>query len=131
MVADIKGEASTQKVASIITQRTVGQRVMQHWYCSQVENEEEEENWQEGDQMAAHWDEEQKLEEILERRRMEGSTLQLDVMQKAPEVVLHERMSQGKGAKGIQEKKKVIGWSTEEVREKPNMSLEEGTEETS
>ena len=80
----------------------------------------DEESWQEGDQMTAHWDEEQKLEEFLERRRMEGSTLQL---------VVYERMSQGNGANGTKEKKKVIGWSTEEMREKPNTSLEEDTEE--
>ena len=46
---------------------------MQSWDCSQIEHEEEEASWQEGDQMAAQWDEEQILEEILERRRMEGS----------------------------------------------------------
>ena len=49
---------------------------------SQIENEEEEESWREGDQMAARWDEKQKLEEILERRRMAGSSLQLEVMHK-------------------------------------------------
>ena len=31
--------------------------------------------------MAAQWDEEQKLEEILEQSRMEESSLQLEVMQ--------------------------------------------------
>ena len=54
--------------------------------------------------MAAQWDEEQKLEEILEQRRMEGNSLQLEVMQKALEVVVHERMSQGKGVKGMKRK---------------------------
>ena len=34
---------------------------MRSWDCSQIENEEEEESWLEGDQMAAQWDEEQKL----------------------------------------------------------------------
>ena len=42
--------------------------------------EEEEESWRERDQMAAQWEEEQKLEEILEQRRMEGSSVQLEVM---------------------------------------------------
>ena len=37
---------------------------MRSWDCSQIENEEEEEGWQERDQMAAQWDEEQTLEEI-------------------------------------------------------------------
>ena len=83
MVASIKVEASAQEYDKWITQRTVGQRVMQNWDCSQIEHEEEEqeEGWQEGDQNAAQWDEEQKLEEILERRRMEGSSLKLEVMQ--------------------------------------------------
>ena len=43
--------------------------------------------------MAVQWDEEQQLEEILERRRMEGNSLQLEVMQKLPELVVHERMT--------------------------------------
>ena len=47
---------------------------MQSWACSQIENEEEEESWQEGDQMAEQWEEEQHLEDIVERRRMEGSS---------------------------------------------------------
>ena len=37
---------------------------------------------------------------------------------------MHERMSQGKATNGTQEKKKVIGWSTEETKEKPHISLE-------
>ena len=45
------------------------------------------------DQMAVQWDEEQQLEEILERRRMEGNSLQLEVTQKLPELVVHERMT--------------------------------------
>ena len=50
--------------------------------------------------MAAQWEEEQKkLEEILEQRTMEGSSSQVEVMQKVPELVVHERMSQGKGVK--------------------------------
>ena len=43
--------------------------------------------------MAAQWDEEQKLEKILARRRMERSSLQAEVIQKAPELVVHERRS--------------------------------------
>ena len=58
-----------------------GLDLMQRWDCSQVENEEEEESWQEGDQMAEQREEEQHLEEIVERRRMEGSFLKLGAMQ--------------------------------------------------
>ena len=82
-----------------------------------------------GDQMAAQWEEEQKPEEILERRSLEGSSLQLEVMQNVQELVVHERMSHGKGLKGFKEKKKVSGRSVEEVREKPNTAVEEDTEE--
>ena len=43
--------------------------------------------------MAEQWEKKQQLEEIVERRRMEGSSLKLDVMQKVPELVVNERMS--------------------------------------
>ena len=57
------------------------------------------------------------------------SFLLLHVMQKVLELVVHERMSQGRGVKGLKEKKKVPGWSVEEMREKPNLVVEEDTEE--
>ena len=60
--------------------RTGGQNPIQRWDCSQIENDEEEESWQEGGQMAEQWEEEQHLEDIVERRRMEGSSLKLDVI---------------------------------------------------
>ena len=53
----------------------VEQSFMQSWDCLQTENEEEEESWRERDQMAVQWEEEQKLDEIVEQRRMEGDTL--------------------------------------------------------
>ena len=65
------------------------------WDCSQIVNEEEEESWQEGDQMAEQWEEEQHLEDTVERRRTEGSSLKLDVIRKVLELVVTERMSQG------------------------------------
>ena len=40
--------------------------------------------------------EDEKLEEIQERRRREGSSLKADVMQRVPELVEHEQMYQGK-----------------------------------
>ena len=69
------------------------------------------------------------MEEILKRRRMEGSSVQLDVMQNALELFVHERMSQGIGAKGIKEKKKVLGWSMEEMKEKLSIAVAEDTGE--
>ena len=61
-------------------QKPAGHTLMRSWDCSQMVNEEEEERWREGDQMAAQWEEEQKLEEIVERRGSEGSSLKLEVM---------------------------------------------------
>ena len=54
---------------------------------------------------------------------MEGSSLQLEVLRKVPELVVKERMSQGIGVKGFKEKKKVTGWSMEEMEEKPNIAV--------
>ena len=56
--------------------------------------------------MDMKWAEGEKLEEILERRRMEGSPLQAEVMQKVLELVVHERMSQGEEVRGTKEESK-------------------------
>ena len=60
-----------------------------------MKKEEEEDDWEKENQMEVQWSEDEKLEEILERRRMEGSSLQPDVLQKVPELVVLERRSQG------------------------------------
>ena len=41
----------------------------------------------------------------MRQRRTEGDSLKLEVMREAPELVVHERMSQGEGVKGPKEKK--------------------------
>ena len=103
---------------------------MRSWDCSQIENDEEVESWQERDQMAAQWQEEQKMEDILGRRRMEGSPVQFEAVQNMPEFFVRERMSQGTtGVKGIKEKKKVSGWSAEEMKEKLSVAGKEDAEE--
>ena len=66
--------------------------------------------------MAALWDEVQKMKEILEQRGMD-------------ELVVHERMSQGKRMKGLDEKKKVSGWSMEEMKEDLSVAEKEDAEE--
>ena len=98
VVADIEKMVRAQVDVKPTTQRKVGQSVKQSWDCSQIENEEEDEveDWQKEDQMVRQWAEDEKLEDALERRRMEGNSLHADVMQKVPELVVHERMSQGK-----------------------------------
>ena len=65
--------------------------------------------------MEVRWAEDEKLEEVLERRRMEGNSLQAEVTQKVSELVVHEHMSQGKKVKCTREKK-VKGWPTEEMK---------------
>ena len=124
MVAGIKEKAGVHEDAIPTAQRTVGQSVKQSGDSQIVnEEEEEEENWQKEDQMEVQWAEDEKVEERLERRRMEGRFLQAEVMQ----LVVHERMSQGKGVKCTKEKKKAKGLCTEEM--KGSSSLEEDTEE--
>ena len=58
VVAGIKEEASAREDAKSTSQKTVGQRFKQNWECSQIENEEEEEEkgWLEEDQMAVQKD---------------------------------------------------------------------------
>ena len=60
---------------------------------------------------------------------MEGSTSKLDFMQKVLGLVVNKRMSQGKKEKDAKEKKKVPGWSIEEMNERPNIAMKEDTEE--
>ena len=127
--AGIKEKAGGHEDAKSTARRKVGQSVKQSWECSQIENEEEEEEevWQKENQM--EWGEDEKLEETLGQRRVERYSLQAEVMQKAPESVVHERMSQGKGVKCTKEKKKVKGWSNEEIKGKPSSSSKEDTKE--
>ena len=131
VVADIETKARAQVVVKPTAQRTVGQSIKQSWDCSQIENEEEyeEEGEQKEDQMEVQWTEDEKLEEVLGQRWVEGSSLQSVVMHKVSELVVHERMFQCKNVKGTKEQKKVKGWSTEEMKDKQSCSWEEDTEE--
>ena len=60
---------------------------------------------------------------------MEVSSLQLEVMQKATELVVHERMTKGGEVKCTKEEKKVKGWSIEEMKGKVTGLVERDTEE--
>ena len=79
--------------------------------------------------MAGQWEEEQHLDDLIERRRMERSSLKLDVVQKVPELVVNKRMSRGEKGNDTKEKKKVPGWPIEETKERPNIAVKEDTEE--
>ena len=54
--------------------------------------------------MEVQWAEDEMLEEILERRRREGTSSQAEFMQKVPQLVVHERKSQGEKARTTKEK---------------------------
>ena len=123
MVAGVKEKVSVHVGDKDAVQRPVGQSFMRSWDCSQIENDGEEESWREWVRMAEQWEEEQKLEEIVEQRRIEGDSLKLEVMRKAPELVVHERMSQGEGVRVPKEMARVPGWSAEEMKEKPNTDI--------
>ena len=77
------------------------------------------------------WEEEQLLEETVERSRMEGNSLKLDVLQqKVPELVVNERMQQDRRVKKTPKKRRQLpGRSTEEMKERPNVAVEEHTKE--
>ena len=95
----LPGRSAEDKVENK-EKRTGGQGPMRRWDCSQIENEE----WQERDQMAAQWEEEQNMEEIVERRRMEGRSLQLDAMERVLGLVVNERMLQDQRVRNLKEK---------------------------
>ena len=63
VVTGIKEKTSAHDDAKAMAHRTVGQSVNQNWDCSQIENEEEEEdgNWRMENQMDVQWDEDEKL----------------------------------------------------------------------
>ena len=56
-------------------------------------------DWQKESQMGMQWDVDEKLEETLERRRMEGSSLQVDVMQHVPEFAVHPSVKKSSAQK--------------------------------
>ena len=53
LAASIKEKGGVQDGDKETVQKTAGQTFMRSWDCSQIENEEEEGSWREGDQMAA------------------------------------------------------------------------------
>ena len=120
-----EGEAR-MRMARRLHKEQLGKGVKQNLDCSQIENEEEEEeeDRRKENQWTVQWAEDEKWEEIFERRRMEGSSLQVEVIHKVPGLVVHDRMSQGKEWKCTKEMKKVKGWCTEEMKDHADRLLE-------
>ena len=109
VVAGIKEKASVHEDVKANAQRTAERSAKQNWDFSHIENEteEDEDDWEKEHQMEVQWCEDHKLDENLGRRRMEGSTLQVEIMQKAPELEVHERMTEGEEVKCTKEKRKL------------------------
>ena len=70
-----------------------------------------------------------KIAEVWKKVEMEGTSLKAETMPKVPELVVRERMTQGDEVRGTNEKKKVKGWSAEEINGKPCSSLVEDVED--
>ena len=86
VVEGIKGKACAHEDAKSTARRKVGQKTKKRTKKKTGKKE---------DQMEVQRAEDEKLEEVLERRRVEGSSLQAEVTQKVPELVVLERRSQG------------------------------------
>ena len=130
MVAGIKEKAGVHEDAKSTAEWTVGQSAKQSWTARKSSMKKRKKRksgkrktrWECNGMRMRSW------EETLERRRMEGSSLQAEVMHKLSAWCM-TRMSQGEKVRGTKEKKKVKGWSTQEMKEKANSSLEQDTED--
>ena len=79
--------------------------------------------------MEVLWAEGEKLEEILERRRRDGSSLQAEVVQKYLNWWYMNECPKMKERETQKKRRKFKGWSTEGMKDKPCSSLEEDTGE--
>ena len=102
VVAGIEKKASALENAKPTTQEPVGQNARQDWDCSQIEDRYEGEifDWYEEDQWKGQWEEDEKMEEFLEQKRVDGGAWHVEAMQKVPELVAHRRISQCKRVEG-------------------------------
>ena len=109
VVAVIKEKTGVHEDAKSTAQRTVGQSVKQSWGCSQIDSqeEEEEEYWQRRTRWKCKGLRMRSCRRVWNEEGWKEVPLQAEVMQKVPELVVHERMPQGKGVKRTKEKKTV------------------------
>ena len=93
----------------------------QKWDCSQVEDdigESDVMDWYTDDVMMRQWEDDSREEEKITMRKMEGKRLQVESVQKAPELLVRRVLTTEKGSKKEKKKSKVAGWSTEKMEEK-------------
>ena len=93
------------------------QSFMRSWDCSQIENEEEEESWREGDQMAARWDEVQKTGgDLGTKKDRRKKLLQVGGHAKgtgAGGALTHVTRQRGEGSKKEEERTRMVHLSDE------------------
>ena len=83
--------------------------------------------WQVEEELKEQWEGVKKMEERLEQKKVGQGVRQVDALQKVP--AAYQRMSQCKKAEGLDERDKVRGWATEEMKNKSSSLLVEDTEE--
>ena len=75
------------------------------------------------------WRQDEEMEKIVQQKKVNGGAWQVEALQKVPELIAQNRMSQSQKIQGSEGKKNLRGWSMEEMKDKPSSSLVEDTEE--
>ena len=85
-------------------------------------------DWLEDDEIMKQWEDVSKEEKIT-MRKMEGKSLQVDGVQKVPDLFVSQVATKEKEPKKENKKRKVVGWSTEKMEEKASKHEFKDTEE--
>ena len=118
VVAGIKEKVSVHSGDKDDVRRPVEQSFMRSWIAHKLKMKKR----RKADEKGTKWQPSGRRSKNC-MRWIEGDSLKLEYMRKAPELVVHERMSQGDRERGLKEKKRVPGWSAEEMKEKPNNDI--------
>ena len=79
--------------------------------------------------MAEQREEEQHAEDMVASRKWKAAPRSWMSYEKPSELVVNERMLQSQKVKNTKGRKEVPGWSSEEMKVRPNVAVEEDTEE--
>ena len=75
-------------------------------------------DWCEDDEMMRQWEKTNEKKEKIAKRKMEGKSLQVEGVQKAPELLVSHVFTKEKEQEKEQKKSKMIGWHTDKMEEK-------------
>ena len=78
-------------------------------------------DWCENDEMMRQCEDVSEDEEKIKMRKMEGKSLQVEGVQRAPELLVSQVFTKDEEPKEEEKKMKVVGWSTEKMEEKESM----------